>query len=301
MISGRLQIRRPRREELRAVIERLDQEFIHNKNRCLSLSKRFPNTLSVENIDRVLIATTGGGICGVLAIRNFEWIVQQQTWPGAMIGMVWVDTHYRGKGIGSSLISTAAQVLHETNVAFGVLWTGSPAFYEPLGWCLNDRSLFGEAVTCDAVRRFGVVSCRPVASEDVTLLEHLRSCFLTMRVGRNTVDYSTLPVPAIEVLCFSARGADGEGFALVGEGGGIAYMYEMVAPPSLWGTIWSAVTERFVQIFVNGHSQDPFSQWLGENGLVIWQPQQKTMWMRLSDQVEESSINVWQIPYFDRI
>ena len=296
-----IHIRHSSRQELPVVIDRLDQEFVFNKRRSLSLSKRFPHTLSVDNIDRVLVAATDGVICGALSIRMFEWVVEQQVWPAAMIGMVWVDSQHRGKGIGSSLLCLAAQLLRENNVAFGVLWTGNPAFYERAGWFSSDRGLFGEVAPPPTSPRIAAVSCRPLASEDVASLERLRSSWLAMRVVRHSLDYCTVPMPAVDVLCFSASSDDGEGFALVGEEGGIAYFYEMIAPPCLWGTIWSGVTERFSRVFVNGHSDDPFAQWLAENRLVGWRPQHKTMWLRVSGRIEERSIRAWHIPYYDWI
>ena len=297
-----LGIRGCRPKELPAIVRRLDQEFIYSKQRRLSLGKRFSNTLSVENIEQIRVAVSEGEVRGALAIRMFDWIVEESVWHGAMIGMVWVDSQHRGRGFGSSLLSSTTQFLRDKGVDFGVLWTGNPAFYERAGWRLNDRSLFGEAVSRHASAFIDTVSCQPLVSVDATRLERLRSTSLSMRVVRSALDYCTVPIPAAQVLCFFAEGNEGrEGFALVGEQDGVGYFYEMIAGPSLWNAIWAAVTERFTRTLANGYSGDPFADWIAENRLVAWRPQHKTMWLRISGRIKDHSIDAWNIPYYDWI
>ena len=295
------EIRGCKPRELPDIIQRLDQEFVYNKQRSHSLSKRFPNILSLANIEQIRVAVSNGEICGAYVIKLFNWIVEKRVWRGAMVGMVWVDLQYRGMGIGLNLLSSAKQFLLKKGLDFGVLWTGTPKFYEHAGWYSNDCGLFGEVVkrTSLSIDR---VSCRPLISMGAAMLEHLRSSSIPKRIVRNLSDYRTIPIPADHVLCFYAKNDDGrKGFALVGEKDHTGYFYEMVAPPDLWHRIWSAVTKHFGNIFVNGCKGDPFTQWLVENRFVIWQPQNKTMWLRLSDRIEDISINDWHIPYFDWI
>lgn len=299
--SSTVYVRQCTCDELPVIIDALDQEFVFNKHRSLSLSKRFPHTLSADNIDRVLVAVADGVICGSLSIRMFEWVSQKRLWPAAMIGMVWVDARHRNKGIGCSLLSSAAQLLREANVVFGVLWTGAPAFYQRAGWFLSDRGVFGKVTKCPTLERIAAVSCRPLASEDAARLESLRTSSHAVRLARKAIDYRTVPIPAADVLCFSAANSRGDGFALVGDEDGIGYLYEMNGPSCLWGTIMAAITEGFPRLFVNGCSDDPFAEWLAENELVVWQPQNMTMWHHVSADVEKDSIRGWHIPYFDRI
>lgn len=302
-----LQLRQCKSEELPTVIKKLDQEFVFSKQRSVSLSIRFPDTLCVGNLAQIRVAVSDGVIRGCLSIRMFDWVVERQVWHGAMVGMVWVDSQHRGRGIGSKLLSSADEFLHESGVDFGVLWTGTPAFYERAGWFLSDRGLFGEAADRPATSRLATVSCRPVscrpvASVDSAWLERLRLSSAPMRVLRNARAYCAVPMPAVDVLCFSAVSKHaGEGFALVGEQDEIGYLYEMIAPPSLWSTLWSAVAERFPRVFVNGQSGDPFAGWLAEKQFVVWRPQLKAMWLRVSSRVEERCIRNWHIPYYDWI
>lgn len=286
--------------ELPGIIERLDQEFVFNKQRSLSLSKRFSNTLSLANIEHILVAESEGVVTGTLSIRRFEWIADERPWHGAMLGMLWVDPQSRGKRIAPHLLASASNTLRERHVDFGVLWTSIPRFYERIGWVSSSGGLFGEAADRPRVALGDTVSRRPLDTVDVNWLEHLRSRSLPMRVVRSAIDYRTVPIPATQVLCLSAQASDGkEGFALVGEHEGTGYFYEMVAPPSLWSVIWSALIQRFDRLYVNGHSADPFTQWLAEHRFVIWQPQSKTMWLRLSDRLENSLLRAWHVPYFD--
>lgn len=297
-----LNIRGCKSTELTGVIEHLDREFVLNKQRSVSLSQRFPNTLALDNLEQIRVAVLDGVLCGAVSMRRFEWFAEEHAWHGAMVGMVWVDSQHRRKGIGSKLLSSVTELLHEREMDFGILWTGNPSFYERAGWILHGRGLFGQAGNRKVSQGLDTVSCRPLASVDVGWLERLRASALPMRVVRNTRDYRAIPIPAVQVLCFSVQSNDGgEGFALVGEQPGIGYFYEMVAPPSLWGAIWTAVTKRFGQLFVNGQSGDAFAQWLAQNGLVVWQPQNKTLWLRVSRRMEEDSLKAWHIPYFDWI
>jgi GNAT superfamily N-acetyltransferase len=302
MVPVHLELRECRPDELPVVIERLDREFVFGKQRSVSLSKRFPNTLSADNVKRIRIAVSDGVILGTLSLRLFDWVAGGQLWRGAMIGMVWVDPRYRGAGIGSKLLASAEQLLQDCSVDFGVLWTGAPAFYERSGWFLSDCGVFGQVGTPQAAGHIPPVACLPVSSADPTWLERLRSHHLSMRVVRRAIDYSTVPLPATGVLCFSAAGNDAaEGFALVGEQGRNGYLYEMVAPPSLWGDLSAAAAGRFDRFYANGYSDEPFTQWLAGNGFVEWLPNCKTMWLRVSDRGNERIIASWQIPYYDWI
>lgn len=297
-----LDIRQCGPRELPAIIDKLDQEFVFGKKRSLSLRHRFPGTLSENNIEQIHVAMSDGLICGAYAIRIFDWVAEELVWHGAMIGMVWVAPDCRGKGVGTQLMLSAKSFLLEKKLDFGVLWTGTQAFYERAGWFANDRGLFCEMARCSKVLGVGVVGCRPLSSVDATWLESMRSKFQPVRVLRSPLDYRTMPIPALDVYCFSAKNDDGsEGFALVGDWDNTGYFYEMTAPPCLWGAIWSAVTGRFDRLLVNGHSGDSFSQWLTEKKHIVWRPQNKAMWLRLSRRIENAPLNTWHIPYFDWI
>jgi len=249
------------------------------------------------------VASLAGSIYGALAIRAFEWITEQRIWHGAMVGMVWIDPHLRGKGIGTGLMTATARFLQETeDMDFGTLWTGAQAFYERTGWVLSDCGLFGVATNLPVPQHEDAVSCDPLVSVDVTWLETLRSRLEPCRVRRNSLDYRTVPVPVLRVLCFSVKADPSrEGFALVGEEDKTGYFYEMIAPPILWDIIWTAVTGHFEIVFLNGRSGDPFAKWLSDQNYVSWQPQRKAMWFSASCTVPTDLFGTWHIPFFDWI
>ncbi len=297
----RLVVRQCEPEELAIVIRRLDQEFISSKARSVSLAKRFPNTLSAENLGQVRVVVSEKELCGAHAVRMFDWVVGEHTWRGAMIGMVWVDPSLRRQGIGRLLMTSATQFLRERDVDFGVLWTGAKEFYEPTGWFPFDRGLFGESLDLAMPPCSSAVSCQPLPRENAAWLESVRSRSEAPRVARGPLDYHAVPIPAHQVLCFSIHGDDEEGFALVGEDGGRGYFYEIAAPPVLWEALWSAIAGRIDRISVNGWQDDPFSRWLTDQRYVVWHPRNKAMWLQLSDRSKEVSMADWNIPYFDSI
>jgi predicted N-acetyltransferase YhbS len=283
------------------VIASIDREFIFNKGRSLSMSRRYPNVMARHNIEHILVAGTRRSICGALGIRAFDYADEHRIWHGAMIGMVWVDPRYRGKGLGRALMGEAERVLKEERLDFGVLWTGIPAFYEPTGWYLKDSSLFGEARACSPSLNTGPAVPSPLGPEDAARLEKVRSTLECRRVIRKPSDYRVIPPPAVDVLCFWASGAEGEGYALAGEADGEGYLYEMVAPPGLWDGIWSGLMGRFKRLWVNGRVGDPFARWLADRSYAFLQPQNKTMWYRISRVTSPAPWETWHIPYFDRI
>jgi GNAT superfamily N-acetyltransferase len=296
-----LQIRECSRREFSPLIARIDQEFVFSKGRTVSLSRRFPHTLDPARLAQVRVALSDGKISGALAVRLFDWVAGDCAWRGAMVGMVWVDPLQRRKGIGSALLSATTEYLEEKKVDVGVLWTGSPTIYERAGWFVHDVGLFGESLAPYPVMGAADVKCRLLDAADTDRYEALRAHLLPMRVPRTVSDYRTVPIPAEHVWSFSHTGRTGAGFALVGELNGTGFFYEMVAPPELWMDFWGATTQRFDRLLVNGSMMDPTSLWLGENRLVAWQPQHKTMWRRLSSRFAKVSIDCWHIPYFDWI
>jgi predicted N-acetyltransferase YhbS len=294
-------IRKCGTSELASVIGHLDQEFVFGKHRRLSLARRFPNTLSADNLGHINVAVADGTICGTIATRLFTWTDGQSQWQGGMIGMVWVNPVFRERGIGQRLLTAAGDALKSDGIDFGVLWTGIPAYYARKGWYSSDRGLFGEKRSAPPGQHGAEVTCHPLAAEDVPALEAIGYRHFPDRVTRGTVDYQTIPIPAIVVHCFLIRKGEENGYALVGEEDGTGYLYEAAAESTLWEALWSAIAERFDRLYVNGRLGDGFSSWLAENKYVDFQPQNKTMWLRVSDRSANARLDTWHIPFFDRM
>jgi len=108
-------------------------------------------------------------------------------------------------------------------------------------------------------------------------------------------------MPATDVDCFLASSDERDGYALVGKLDKCGFFYEIVAPPILWDMIWGAITMYYEKLIINGREGDPFSKWLSDKKQVMWQRQQKTMWLRISPRANDLPHETWHIPYFDRI
>ena len=50
-------------------INKIDQEFVYDKGRQVSLRTRFPNVLNLSNCENIFVACIEGEICGMLAIQ----------------------------------------------------------------------------------------------------------------------------------------------------------------------------------------------------------------------------------------
>lgn len=297
-----LEIRQCDPGEFAFIVEQLDQEFVFGKQRSLSLCQRFPHTLAPANLGQIQVAVLDGAIHAACAVRLFDWVAEECTWRGGMVGMVWVDAGCRGSGIGSQLMAATRRLLDARGLDFGVIWTGRPAFYERAGWVLSDRGLFGEATVSPALTHSPAVTCRILAAVAAAWLEALHSRGTSGRVVRSALDYRAVPIPASQVWCFCGRDEDGtEGYALVGQDGNTGYFYEMVAPHALWAPMWAAIRGRFGRLLVNGQLGDPFSQWLEQEGAVTWRHQSKSMWLPRSDRLDPALLGDWHVPYFDWI
>jgi GNAT superfamily N-acetyltransferase len=288
------------RDELSTVVAAFDQEFLTRKGRSLSLARRFPNALSSANRSNILVARCSDQVCGALAIRFFDWLVREQCLRGGMVGMVWVDASHRGKGVGSSLLRAARQHL-EVRADIGVLWTGTPTFYENAGWVSHDLGLLAEVGTQSATRQ-EVAQGRSTLAFDPSYLETWRSRLFTSRVVRSAQDYRTVPLPAAEVICETLPGDHtASGVALIGKREATGFFYEMIAPSESWEPLWARVVSMYGTLVVNGISGDPFSEWLRERNLVTWTRSQKAMWLALSAKGKSLALEELAIPFFDWI
>ncbi|MDM7987656.1 MAG: GNAT family N-acetyltransferase [Smithella sp.] len=287
--------------ELSFVTEAIDREFILNKGRRSSLKERYPNVLSQQNVKHIQIAVLDRSICGASVIKSFNYVEHSRLWRGAMVGMVWVEPSLRGKYIGKELMGAIKSVLENENYDFGVLWSGKPSFYQQNGWFICDSSIYCEMNCTYGANNAGSVFCRNVNSVDVLQLEEIRSNLEPLRVIRDHSDYQVKPIPANDVDCFLVSSAEGDGYALVGKADECGFLYEIVAPPNLWDSIWMAITKEYETLFINGQAGTPLSNWLSYKHKVTWQRQEKMMWLRISQKAHDISFNSFYIPYFDRI
>ncbi len=130
-------------EELDYLVEVLDNEFVIGKGYHLSLTKRFPRTLNIENLSNIYLLKDAGKLLSSVVVKNFDWVVQDYKWKCAMIGMVYTIPEARGQGFSTNLMKYVQEQLLAREVDFAVLFTSIPEFYLRLGWLQRDIGVWG--------------------------------------------------------------------------------------------------------------------------------------------------------------
>lgn len=281
-----------------ALLELLDQEFLRSKARSGTIAKRYPNLFTEQNADNLYLAWSGNELAGTVVVKRFDWLANQQTWKGAMLGLVCVAPHFRGRGVGTDLVQHVVQRLARQAVDFAVLWTTIPSFYARLGWRASDRGMFG------TLRRIATTSdhVSPSADCDWYTLENIRAKWLESRVLRTSVDYETVPTVVRNVRRVIVSASDEEtAYALVGDAETTGIVYELVGHPAVFGRLWDFISAPYLEICVNDFRDSVSYEWFRNNIGMDWSIQLQTMWLGLSTAMDSAQLTGWHISYFDRI
>lgn len=118
-------------ERLRAL---LNDVFITERDGDGDLFEFAPLLYSEENVENLRVVRQGKRLVGHAGIlpRSIHW--RGQTFEAGLIGGVCARQDLRGQGIGTVAMEDVARRMEELELDFGVLWTGSPQFYQRLGW-----------------------------------------------------------------------------------------------------------------------------------------------------------------------
>lgn len=288
--------------DLERLISLLDQAFIFDKKRTISLRRRFPTVFCGDNLDNLILCLDGDEIVSSLTMRRFDWLDDGKLYHGAMIGAVYTHPQHRGKGLASRLLETAAERLRIAGEDFGVLWTTQPAFYERLGWTMADCGVLGEMAIGDPKPPAPSDVVRSPAENSAAAIEAIRRRQTNATTLRHPGDYRQLPPPAdtVEALLLNP-GKEDAGYALAGRTGDTVILYEMGGHPGCFPALWQAACRQCRRILVNERKSSPAHHWLSGNTLLRWQPKALAMWQPLSGKMETAPIVQWYIPYFDRI
>jgi len=278
--------------QLPALVELLDQEFIFSKGRNLSVARRFPTALGSENCPNILLACRGEQIAGAIVIRRFDWVTAARTWRGAMLGLVYTRPEERGQGVASDLLRTAESTLRADGTAFAVLWTAQPEFYRRLGWTGSDCGVFGTCTSADGV----AAACVPA---EAATIEALRLRSGSAHLLRSPTSYRTLPLPAehLELLASPDR----ESYAIVGVQADRAYVYEIGGTPAGYAALWRDISAAPRTVFVNERHGSTAQQWLASRPDISWRDQRLAMWLPLADPDCARHFSDWYVPFLDRI
>ena len=294
-------IRSCRPDELEQLIFLLDKEFIFGKGRVISLRLRFPTLFCRNNLHNIILCTDGEEIVSALAMRQFNWCENDKIFRGAMIGMVYTHPARRREGLASRLLTEAAMRLREGEMDFGVLWTGQQSFYAHLGWMAADCGVLGEICLGDQqIGDAGEVACMP-AQAGVQEMECIRQRYLNLKTLRGTENYLSIPLPATTANVLWKKDQDKTAYALVGSGGEMGFLYELVGNPDNFAALWQETRRNQRQILVNDYVGSSSYCWLTAHTGINWKSKALAMWLPVSKRVTMSHFGRWYIPYFDRI
>lgn len=298
----KVSVRRCDPEIFPQLLSLVDDEFIHNKGRHLSLSIRYPSVLSTVNCVNLHMIEIDNVICSAVAVKRFQWLADGQVWKGAMIGLVCTAPQFRAQRLASLVLCTVVEQLREAGEDFAVLWTTINGFYERLGWFVQDRSCFGEVTRRVEPNAFDQVTPYPCNEQNAQWCEQVRSKWVSRRVARTPIDYQAIPVPADNVQCFAVSlTRDAEGYALVGDCGEEGYLYELIGDSCTFSLIWASITRRYRKLYINDQLRSLSRSWLDKRRDVTWRAQSCAMWLKLSPHMDCAPIDYWYVPYFDRI
>lgn len=112
----------------------LNEVFITERDSSGDLFEFAPLLYSEANVQNLRVVRSGSRLVGHAGIlpRPIRW--RGQVFQVGLIGGVCARQELRGQGIGTIAMEDAARRMEEIGLDFGVLWTGSPGFYERLGW-----------------------------------------------------------------------------------------------------------------------------------------------------------------------
>ena len=269
----------------------LDEEFIASRGRSVSLATRFAAAFG-EPEARLIVAREDARIVAATLLRPFNWLTEQATRRGAMIGMVWVQRERRRGGLGSALMSEAARLLRK-HAEFGVLWTAQPAFYLGLGWMAADCGVLG--------RMHGDGDSAPMTAGEfdalVPQIHAAREAQADERIERSIACYRSLPPPAASSEALFEAGA----YAVVGRLEGTAYVNEIGGEVAGYPQLEQALRRGYRDIVLNLKRGSAAHLWFESRPGIAWSAQSLAMWLPGSRALDPDGPAHWYIPFLDRI
>lgn len=301
MAETRITFDRASPGEIDAVLALLDQEFVSGRGRIGSFRKRFPALYTADRAGDITVARMADGIAGLAAVKWRTMVTGDRPVRLAMIGGVWIRPALRGRGVGQQLMKEVERSLSYSQTDLAVLWTGTPAFYEKTGWRSKDAGVFGQLVSELPGDSSQTTTVR-LDGEGFRQVEKIRAAHVRPCIERTEADYNTVPSPAEFVECITVGPASNmASYALVGRGGGAAYVYEVAGDTSHFSALLAAAGQRATEVHINDHPSTALHAWLARHARVDWKPQQLAMWKVFSDWVHWEHVDGGPISLMDRI
>lgn len=277
-------------ESFNGLVARLDDEFVVSKGKTTSLKTRFPKVFSDNK--NFVVAVSKSEILSNLAIQRFELLLQNELLTGAMVGLVWTDSHHREQGLARSLIKYALQVLKSEGIDFAILWTARPELYRGSGWILADQGSYATA------QGHGISGANPTPhAPEWTVIQNIRDRRADPHVHIPGTYQPNLPPFADSHLLIQCEDA----YAILGMAGDNAYLLDIVATIEAIRSLWKKVLGSARRIHINLPCQSPLVQWLASNHGVQFTLKPLTMWHPLSARSEPLDLSKVYIPFSERI
>ncbi len=300
-----MNIEKCRAGDLPEVIKIVDKEFIIDKKKSISLAKRFPKLLSLDNLENIYVVKIAEKIVATTLVKLFSYHQQKNTWQGAMLGEVCTLPNFRGKGIGKFLLEKVCHNLQAKSIDFGVLWTKIPEFYSKFGWQIFDKSLFTQIQgLANNTNQAELKASYELKISDYELVEGIRRRHLDYKVIRNKNDYQRIPLPVETVLLFTANQEERPlAYALVGQSANAAYLYELCGETIFYEKLWQQILTSFTTVYINDQEDSNSAKWFNQKITPNWEFQTQTMALDISGEISKQKINLrdLHIAYFDRI
>lgn len=214
--------------------------FFRSRQRGISLSTHFPwIEQSIGTYCVLLSDAYRGAVLATLVLREVQLASLGRC---AMVGMVAVDSAWRGQGLSRQLLTRALAFATEQQLATVVLWTGQPGIYKSHGFVPDACDSFGQ-VTLNNLRPRAQVRFSRGAPDAARGLPPFAQQLIS-------VESSAAKLIAVETA---------QGVALAEWQGALPAVLDLIeaALPTSWGLNAQVDSQIFDEIRIRGHRYTP--------------------------------------------
>ena len=274
----------------------LDEEFIHSRDRTISLAERYPGVYSRENARNIFMLSNRSGVASVAVVKPFAWRGREGVRRGAMIGGVCTAPEFRGRGYATALLTHLVEELAADGIEWAMLWSATPGLYERLGWSAGTDEYFGELRSLAPVGFTGTVTRSGPAVVHAASIEEERRRYDAGGMVRDDLRYRRLPLPTTTTFCVSAVDGERRSLVLAGEHENQAIVYEMYGDTTAGRAILADLLTNYSHVWIHGRgscTQEGAAE-------VVWQ-KRAACYRRILTATGVEELMRIEIPIWDRI